>query len=133
MMRALRAAAERRAWVVVALVFLSTVSGGVSVGCGCSGIALTGLSVTVVDGATGAAVCDVTVTAQDGDHVETLSEFPAAAGGCTYVGATERTGTYTLTATSGSRSKVVMNVRVIEAGGYCRHVATTPVTITLDP
>jgi hypothetical protein len=133
-MRAMIAAAARRARVVVAVVFVSTVSGGVSVGCGCTGIALAGLSVTVVDGATGASVCDATVTAQDGDHVETLNEFPAAGGGCTYAGAHERAGTYTLTATSGSRSKVVTDVRVSEEGSYaCRHVATEKVTVTLDP
>jgi hypothetical protein len=49
MMRVLMAAAARRAWVVVALVFLSTVSGGVSVGCeprSCGAVALAGLAVT---------------------------------------------------------------------------------------
>ena len=119
-MRALMAAAERRGWVVVALVFLSSVSGGVSVGCGCSSIALAGLNVTVVDGATGASVCDVMVTAQDGDHLETLNEFPAAGGGCVYSGAVERPGTYALTATSGSRSKVVTGVRVSDGSAFCR-------------
>ena len=133
MMRALMAAAERRAWVVVALVFLSTVSGGISVGCGCAGLALAGLNVTVVDGATGASICGATVTAQAGDNLETLQEFPSAGGGCIYGGAYERPGTYTLTATLGSRSKAVMNVRVIEADGHCRHVATTMATIILDP
>lgn len=125
----------RRAWVVVALVFLSTVSGGVSVGCGssCAPIAFAGLNVTVVDGATGAPICDATVTAQDGDHVETLQVL-ASGGECPYFGAHERAGTYTLTATSGTRSKVVTDVRVIAGGdSVCGHVATETVTITLDP
>jgi hypothetical protein len=130
MMQAMMAAAARRAWVVVALVFVSTVSGGVSVGCrSCANIALDGLNVTVVDGATGSPICDATVTAQDGDHVETLMQ-----GGCRYGGAYERPGTYTLTATSGSRSEVVMDVRVLGNGDdFCPHVVTETATITLDP
>ena len=131
-MRAMMAAAARRSWVDAALVFVSTVSGGVSVGCrSCSGIAFAGLNVTVVDGATGASVCDATVTAQDGDHVETLHTFGSGEV-CNYGGAVERPGTYTLTATSGSRSKVVMDVRVSEGDDSC-HVVSETVTITLDP
>lgn len=133
-MRAMMAVATRRGWVVVALVFVSSVSGGVSLGCrSCPAIGYDGLNVTVVDGATGAAVCDATVTAQDGDHVETLHAFGSGEV-CKYGGANERPGTYTLTATSGSRSKVAPDVRVLDNGDdFCRHVETAKVTITLDP
>jgi hypothetical protein len=93
-----------------------------------------GLSVSVVDGATGAPICDATVTAQDGDYNEMLATLGSAEGVCWYSGAGERPGTYTLTATLGSRTKVVPDVRVIASGDdSCPHVVNQMVTITLDP
>jgi hypothetical protein len=136
MMQARAAAVARWARGIVVLAFAASATGGVSIGCGsCAAIALAGLNVTVVDGATGAPICDATVTAQDGTDVETLNAFASTpAAQCSYGGAYERPGTYTLTATAGSRSKVVTDVSVIGNGDdSCSHVATRKVTITLDP
>ena len=99
-------------------------------GCGCSDIAVPGLSVTVVDAASGARICDAIVTATDGSHTETLALF-GAGDGCQYFGAYERSGTYAVEASSadgGGRTGSMPNVVV--TGGTC-HVSTRAVTVTL--
>lgn len=68
-------------------------------GCGlqnevaCTAIAAYGLNVTVVDDATGQQLCNATVTATEGTYAEPLTTFTSTAP-CTYLGATERAGTY---------------------------------------
>jgi hypothetical protein len=94
----------------------------------CPAVAVVGLIVTVDDAATGAPVCDATVTATDGAYSETLSAFTA--GACTYQGARERAGTYSITAVQGSRTATVDGVTVVSDG--C-NVVTRQVTITLGP
>lgn len=69
-------------------------------------------------------MCDATVTAHDGDYSEVLT-----LGGCTYGGAIERSGNYTLNVVAGSRSKTVSGVLV--TFGDC-HVNTRTVSVTLD-
>jgi hypothetical protein len=96
-------------------------------GCGCSDVAEPGLSVTVVDAATGARICDAIVTATDGSHTETLAPF-GAGDNCQYFGAYERSGTYAVEASSGGRTGSMPNVVV--TGGTC-HVSTRAVTVTL--
>jgi hypothetical protein len=89
----------------------------------CTSEARAGLSVTLRE-AWGALVCDATVTAHDGDYSEVLRLW-----GCTYGGAVERPGNYTLNVVAGSRSKTVSGVVV--TSGDC-HVNTRTVSVTLD-
>jgi hypothetical protein len=88
------------------------------------GLAISGLSVTVRNG--NGPVCDATVTATDGSYSETLRRNSD----CSYNGATERPGTYSVTATAGSATATVTGVRV---GGDPCHVSTETVTIDLAP
>ena len=86
-----------------------------------------GLSVTVVDGGSGARICDATVTATDGNHVETLRSF-GDSGTCQYFGVYERGGTYNVEVASGARTASMANVDV--TSDIC-HVTTRTLTITL--
>lgn len=104
-------------------------------GCGsvsCSADFRYGLVVTVVDGATGARICNASVTATDGAHQETLSPFPPPALdgsiGCVYQGAGERAGTYSVDARSDAREKLVSGVVV---GHDQCHVIGRQLTIAL--
>ena len=90
----------------------------------CTADARFGLLVTVTDGA-GQTMCDAMVTATDGGHTETLGPNPSQ---CTFVGALERRGTYTLAATIAGRSATVDGVRVL--ADDC-HVIPAQVTITI--
>jgi hypothetical protein len=88
--------------------------------------------VIVVDGVSGAPICDATVTAQGGVYDVTLIPMRSMQGDCWYDGVSEP-GTYTVTATLGARSKAA-SVQVPSTGsGACDHVVTQSVTITLDP
>ena len=108
---------------------VTAASVGTLPGCGCAGIALHGLLVTVVDGATGEPICDATVVATAGNHTETLS--PLGSGdSCVYTGATERPGTYTIEASSAGRTVSMANV-VVDETGFCNHVVRREVTLTL--
>ena len=106
-------------------------------GCGsgsvsCSADFRYGLVVTVIDGATGARICNASVTAVDGAHQETLGTFPLLIldGGadCIYQGAGERAGTYSVDARSDAREKLVSGVVV---GHDQCHVIARQLTITL--
>ena len=98
-------------------------------GCGCSDSLEPGLSVTVVDGAAGTRICDATVMATDGNHVETLAPFGDSAT-CQYFGLYERGGTYNVEVASGGRTVSMTNVAV--TSDIC-HVTTRTLTITLPP
>ena len=89
-----------------------------------------GLVVTVTQGAGGARVCDAVVTAIDGAHLETLirSEGPPAE--CTYLGAGERAGKYTVQVVAGGKMKTVTDIEV--DSDQC-HVEGKKVTVVLDP
>jgi hypothetical protein len=60
----------------------------------CEQVALDGLSVGVVD-RSGATLCDVKVEIRDGAYVEAMTLTPSH---CTFSGASERPGTYTIRA-----------------------------------
>jgi len=87
-----------------------------------------GLSVEVRDAATGGIIPNgVTVIAQDGDYTETLDFIFD-----THVGAGERAGTYTLTASKdGFTTKTAGPVTVRMDEDMC-HVITQNVTIELE-
>jgi len=118
---------------VVKLALAATLAVGTAAGCGareaCSNMTTDGLIVTVTDGAGGPAVCDATVTARDGAYLETLAPTVPAAG-CTYQGAFERAGTYTIDATSAGRAAEVAGVIVTTS--QCTTVPRE-VTIPLPP
>jgi hypothetical protein len=99
-------------------------------GCSGGGAAAPGLEVTVEDGPGGPALCDATVTASDGTHIESLIQIMPTSGTCAYVGAYERPGVYTIDVASGGRSVTLTDVRV--TNGEC-HVSLTRVTATLPP
>jgi hypothetical protein len=96
-------------------------------GCSCDAAAAWGLSVTVMDAATGGRVCDATVTATDGSYSETLTGFGDSST-CEYFGAIERVGTYDVQVASGGRTASAANVVV--TSGTC-HVSRKAVTVTL--
>ena len=103
--------------------------GGGGAGGFCTDLYAYGLNVTVSDGSTFQPVCDATVTAVDGEYTETLMPLPASSSSCAYVGAGERPGTYTVTASkSGYMNGTQSNVKVVSDG--C-HVAGVAVTLTL--
>src|SRR5512135_3635512 len=75
----------------------------------CAAYAAAGLGVSVTDADTGQPICDATVTATDGAYREKLSAV-----GCTYSGAYERPGTYTVKASrDGFTPKETGSVRVV--------------------
>ena len=74
-----------------------------AVGCGgsgdpgaCTTLLAFSLTITVTDAATGARICDATVTATAGAFSEQLQKGPDG-GNCTYFGVAERAGTYQVT------------------------------------
>ncbi|RDK88619.1 carboxypeptidase-like regulatory domain-containing protein [Marinirhabdus gelatinilytica] len=87
-----------------------------------------GLSAQVHDAATGGIIPNgVTVVAQDGDYTETL-DFVFD----THIGAGERPGTYTLTASKeGYETKMAGPITVSMDEDMC-HVITQSVTIALE-
>jgi hypothetical protein len=115
----------------VRLVLVSLLFG--TAGCGetytCHGMAIAGLSVQVLNEITHRPICDAEVTATDGSHTERLSG--AYGPECTYAGASERPGTYTITVTHDRFSPAsVEGVRV--RADEC-HVQTQSVTLNLSP
>ena len=89
----------------------------------CKSYAAHGLVVTVHD-ETGARICDATVVATDGRFSERLEPFAADLEICTYQGALERKGNYSITATAGGRSTTVGDVRV--RADECHVIAARP-------
>jgi len=97
----------------------------------CSDVFVYGLSVSVLNGQTGAPVCDATVTASDGSFSTTLEltrQFDSDGGfECAYLGAGERGGTYALDVKVGAAEKKFTDLVVNK--GVC-HVQTRRVTVT---
>jgi hypothetical protein len=95
----------------------------------CKSYGAPGLVVRVV-GASGKPVCDAVVIAKDHDYSEALQPLGAAGDvPCQYVGAYERTGTYTVDASLSGRSASVKNVKV--SADEC-HVRTRTLELTLS-
>ena len=95
----------------------------------CTAIAVSALTVTVVDAATNQPLCDAEVTATDGGFRETLPVFPGSGADCRYSGPFERPGTYEVTVRrAGYPTAVQSNIRV--TSDEC-HVIGVPVTIRL--
>ena len=89
-----------------------------------------GLIVRIVD-ESGMPVCDAVVMARDHDFSETLRPFRAGGGStrCQYIGAYERTGTYTIDAERGGTSAEAAKVKV---GADDCHVHPETVDLTLS-
>ncbi|RYZ46946.1 MAG: hypothetical protein EOO72_00730, partial [Myxococcaceae bacterium] len=64
----------------------------------CPAAAINGISLTITDAATGEPLCDASVEIRDGEYVD-KQQGVGGKGPCGYGGATERPGTYTVTAT----------------------------------
>jgi hypothetical protein len=95
----------------------------------CTAIAVSALTVTVVDAATNQPLCDAEVTVTDGGFRETLPVFPGSGADCRYSGPFERPGTYEITVRrAGYPTAVQSGVRV--TSDEC-HVIGVPVTIRL--
>jgi|tagenome__1003787_1003787.scaffolds.fasta_scaffold20945902_1 hypothetical protein len=99
-------------------------------GCGsdvkCTSELRASLGVTVV-GTDGKPVCRTTVTVRDGDYFKVLGENRSTRR-CNHSGVYERKGTYSITATKGTRQATVDNIKV--SADAC-HVHPRQVTITL--
>ena len=88
-----------------------------------------GLAVSVIDDATNQPICDAVVKAVDGAYSEQLK--PQGLGSsCTYGGAGERAGNYTLTATKSGYRDTMQSGNVVTAD-RC-HVKGLAVTLRLQ-
>lgn len=95
----------------------------------CTTEARAGLQVTVTDAVTGMALAEgVTVTATDGNYMETL-EQPGIFN--QFTGAWERAGTYIITVTKNGYQTYVS--QPVTVGADVCHVITETVTVTLQP
>ena len=123
-------------FLTLSLGITSLLSPIMTTGCGsgpgglaCTDIYVFGLNVTVKDDATGTPICDATVTAVDGAYTETL-QVQAFGGDCTYAGAGERAGNYTITATKSGFMNATQNAVV--TADRC-HVKGVEVPLRLKP
>jgi hypothetical protein len=122
-------AAARYAITVTALALGTAGCGNPQAPQGCTTQFVYGLSVIVQDKATGQQICDAQVTAVSGSYVETLQPL-AFQPDCSYVGAGERQGVYTISVAKDGYAPATRNsVRVDK--DYC-HVIPVRVTIALD-
>ena len=108
-------------------------SGLVACGGACTDEFRFGLTVSVVDSQTGAALCNAVVTATDGSYSETLKTvgqlLNAEVGNqCVLYGAGERAGTYTLDAKAEGRESRTTGIIVFHDA--C-HVVPRDVTLKL--
>jgi hypothetical protein len=94
----------------------------------CTAIGVQALTVGVTDGATGARICDASVTAVDGAFRAELMMFGSASG-CTYSGPTERAGGYQVTVTRAGYQAAVRR-DVVVAADEC-HVIPVRLDIAL--
>ena len=93
----------------------------------CTDLYAYGVSVSATNAATGAALENATLTLTDGAYTEALQAFPTG----DYVGAGERPGTYTLTATAaGFQPQTIENIVV--TADRC-HVHGVHVDVALQP
>ena len=95
----------------------------------CTALAAVGLTVDVTNAATAQPLCDEKVTATDGAYSELLLQTS-----CSYSGAIERPGTYTVRAEKpGFVSKEIGGVQVVMGSGQCPHVQGVRLAIALVP
>lgn len=79
------------------------------VGTPCTALFAYGVNATVTDAVTGTVITDATLTLSEGGFTEVMQPFPTG----DYVGAGERAGTYTLTATApGYQSQTITDIVV---------------------
>jgi hypothetical protein len=103
---------------------------GCDVGTACPAIAIASLNVTVLDASTRQQLCGATVTASDASFSERLLGFGPP---CTYSGAYERPGSYSVRAErEGYQAASVDDVVVRLGPGPCVHPGTAFVTIALE-
>jgi hypothetical protein len=96
-------------------------------GLGCTDLYAYGLTVTVKDAATMQPICDATVTATDGSYSETLQ---AGGLGCSFVGAGERAGTYTVSAAKSGYVTAAQNGIVVTADTCHVHGVMVALSLT---
>jgi Carboxypeptidase regulatory-like domain len=95
----------------------------------CTAIAVSALTVTVLDAATNTPICDAEVVVTDGGFRETLPVFPGSGADCRYSGPFERPGTYEVTVRrAGYPTAAQSGIRV--TSDEC-HVIGVPVTVRL--
>lgn len=93
----------------------------------CDTSAAAGVLVTVTQGIGGPILCDAEVTLSDGTNTEKLS---AQGSPCSYGGAYEKTGTYTVVA-SKSGMKSMTKTGIVVDKGEC-HVNTQQIKLALE-
>ena len=113
-----------------ALVAAATAAGcGGQVETACTADVRLGLGIVVVNGETGAHVCDAAVTASSGSYSERLvPTSDARVSGCLYVGAAERPGTYSVHAEAeglGGSTLSAVTVPVTRDGCHVEQVIRT--------
>jgi hypothetical protein len=116
--RLVRPASFAGALVLVAFLLITRCDAG-----DCDASAKPGLVVWVVDTAQ-RPVCDAVVTARDGAYTEVMPPRP-----CSYAGAWERAGTYSITAERDGESGRVDGIKVTSDRCHV-HPKTTTITIT---
>ncbi len=114
--------------VLAGLAPLLVTSCGLPGGIGCTDIYIHGLTVSVKDDATNQPICDAVVKAVDGTYSETLQ--PQSLGSdCTYGGAGERAGNYTISATKTGYLDAMQGGNVVTADAC--HVKGITVTLRM--
>lgn len=93
----------------------------------CTQVYVYGITVTLQDAQTGAAVSNATVTLTDGSYTEAMGELSPG----NYAGAGERPGNYTIRVQAGGYQEVVV-VDVSVTSDIC-HVIPVQRTISLQP
>jgi len=96
-------------------------------GIACTALYAYGVSATVTDAVTGAAIDNATLTLTDGSFQQVMQHFQ----GGDYVGAGERAGTYTLSAAASGLQTQTINDIVVTAD-IC-HVRGVHLNIKLQP
>ena len=115
----------RRLFAIAIIISLTSAcnTGGIA----CTALYAYGISATVTNAVTGEAISNATLTLTDGAYQETMTSFPSNE----FVGAGERKGTYTLTATAaGFATKTITNIVV--TADQC-HVQGVHVDVQMQP
>jgi hypothetical protein len=117
------------------ILFLAAAVASVAAGCGtdCDLSNVPGVVVRVVNSATGAPICDATVTVTDGDWHEsvppTVMNFVDAGVDCLFFAADERAGNYTVDVKAGAKEALYYDVLVTRANAC--HVTGRQLTVAL--
>ncbi len=112
---------------IILLAGLALLPGGCPSPFACTDLFAYGVNVTVTNAATGQPVNNATLTLTEGAYNEVLQLIPTG----DYVGAGERAGTYTLTATAPGFQPQTTNDIVVTAG-RC-HVEGVHLDVALQP